>query len=122
MGLATPWGSRTAPQRLLIGQRIWYAFHYGGNRSALRIEMNVSPPDAATFALWTPDNVLEWQHGNPEKPIGRGAPDPERDNVQVLVGSFDLSGTFYVVVDGSGPYPSTFTLSVTGSGVSPAGS
>jgi hypothetical protein len=109
------------PQRLRAGQRVWYAFHYEGDNSELRVQLSAFPPDRVTFGVWTPDNVRSWQLGDPEQPVGRGAPNAELGGDLLWVGTLEGNGTYYVVVDDSGPYPTTINLKVTGSGVSPAG-
>ena len=112
----------TATQRLASGQRIWYAFRYAGDNSPIEIKMQVTPPGAASFAIWTPGDVQRWVQGNPESPVGRGAPKANTSGELFWIGAFNGSDIYYVVVDQTGPYTGNFTLQVSGSGVSPAGS
>ncbi len=108
-------------QRLVIGQRIWYAFRYAGDATPILVRMHVEPPGAAWFALWTPDDLQRWTHGEPEQPTGHGTADPLYNGDLTWSGAFNGVGVYYVVVDQTGPYAGSFSLSVSGAGVSPAG-
>ena len=107
--------------RLAFGQRIWYAFNYAGDSSQILIQMGVTSPGAASFAIWTPTNVKQWAQGNPENPQGRGTPNTGYNGDLIWSGNFNVPGTYYVVVDQTGPYTGSINLSVSGEGVSPAG-
>lgn len=108
-------------QRLVIGQRIWYAFRYNGDNTPILIRMHTEPPGAAGFAIWTPNDLQRWSHGEPEQPTGHGTADTLYDGDLTWSGAFTGEGVYYVVVDQTGPYAGTFSLSVTGESVSPAG-
>ncbi len=108
-------------QRLVIGQRIWYAFRYAGDATPILVRMHVEPPGAAWFALWTPDDLQRWTHGEPEQPTGHGTADPLYNGDLTWSGTFTGAGVYYVVVDQTGSYAGSFSLSVSGAGVSPAG-
>ena len=112
----------TVAQRLASGQRIWYAFRYAGDNSPIEVKMQVTPPGAASFAIWTPGDVQRWVQGNPESPVGRGAPKADTPGELFWTGAFSGSDIYYVAVDQTGPYTGSFTLQVSGSGVAPAGS
>jgi hypothetical protein len=121
---AGPDSARAMPaveQRLTIGQRIWYAFRYAGDNSPIVIEMSVNPPTAASFALWTPLNVKLWSEGGKENPVGHGTPNEGAGGALVWVGNFNEAGIYYVVVDQTGPYTGSFTLTASGTAVTPAG-
>lgn len=107
--------------RLAFRQRIWYAFNYAGDKSPILIQMGVSPAGAVSFAIWTQDNVKRWAEGNPEDPLGRGTPNTDYGGDLIWTGNFNESGIYYVVVDQTGPYTGSFTLRVSGTGVSSAG-
>ncbi len=108
-------------QRLVIGQRIWYTFSYAGDATPILIRMHIEPPGAAWFALWTPDDLQRWTHGEPEKPTGHGTVDPMYNDDLTWSGTFTGAGVYYVVVDQTGSYAGSFSLSVSGTGISPAG-
>ena len=109
------------PLRLAFGQRMWYAFNYAGDSSQIQIQMGVTPPGAASFAIWTPTNVKHWTQGNPENPEGRGTPNSWYNGDLLWSGNFNQPGTYYVSVDQTGPYTGSVNLSISGDGVSPAG-
>jgi hypothetical protein len=122
---ASPASALTVPaqaQRLAAGQRIWYAFRYAGDNSPIEVKAQVTPPGAASFSVWTPGDVQRWAQGNPESPVGRGAPKAGTSGELFWTGSFTGADIYYVAVDQTGPYTGSFTLQVTGSGISPAGS
>jgi len=112
----------TVAQRLAAGQRVWYAFRYTGDNSPIEVKMQVTPPGAASFAIWTPGDVQRWVQGDPESPVGRGAPKANASDELFWTGAFSGPDIYYVVADQTGPYTGSFTLQVSGSGVSPAGS
>ncbi len=110
-----------AQQFMSAGQRIWYAFHYAGDNSPIIAQMSVNPPDAIAFSVWTQDDVQRWVQEKRENPTGRGAPNEGARGALVWVGNFNVAGVYYIVVDQTGQYTGSFTLAVTGTGVSPAG-
>jgi len=65
--------------------------------------------------------VKQWTQGNPENPQGRGTPNTGYNGDLIWSGNFNVPGTYYVVVDQTGPYTGSINLSVSGEGVSPAG-
>ena len=122
---AGPASALTVPaqaQRLAPGQRIWYAFRYAGDNSPIEVKMQVTPQGAAAFSVWTPGDVQRWAQGDPESPVGRGAPKADTSGELFWTGSFSGPDIYYVAVDQTGPYTGSFTFQVSGSGVSPAGS
>ena len=65
--------------------------------------------------------MQRWVQGNPESPVGRGAPKADTPGELFWTGAFSGSDIYYVAVDQTGPYTGSFTLQVSGSGVAPAG-
>ena len=105
--------------QLAVGQRVWYAFQYAGDGSQVDVRVSVSPDSsAAQFAVWTPADLRSWQAGNGENPVGRGSANPDMNNDLFWSGHFYAPGTYYVVIDQTGPVPAYYMLTVTGSGVS----
>jgi len=110
-----------ASRRLAMGQRIWYAFGYAGDLSQVVVEMQVTPPGAASFVVWTPAQAKQWAQGNAGKPVGTGTPNEGAGGALVWAGSFNASGIYYIMVEQTGPYAGSFVLTIAGTGVSPAG-
>jgi hypothetical protein len=104
-------------QRLASGQRIWYRFDYAGYDMQIVVEMALNPPGAATFAIWTPADVQRWAEDGKESPVGRGTPNQAANGALAWIGNFNAAGVYYIVVDQTGPYTGSFTLTVTGPGV-----
>ncbi len=114
---AAPSGSVT----LQPGQRAWYGFQYAGDRSQIMIDMN-NPDGNASFMVWTPDNLRNWQQGNGETAIGRGTSDSFVNGGDLIwSGNFDMPGTYLVVVTNNGSAPATFTMTISGTGVAAVG-
>ncbi len=111
----------SGPLRLPFGRRVWYAFNYAGDSSQILAQMSVSPPGAASFAIWSPNDVKQWEAGNKVNPQGQGTVNAGYNDDLVWSGNFNEPGTYYVVVDQTGPYTGRINLSVSGDGVSPAG-
>jgi TolB protein len=107
-------------QQLGVGQSRWYAFQYLGDRSQVRVQMQVQPAGSAGFAVWTPRDAQQWRLGLQVEPVGRGSVDPSVQGNLVWSGSFDIAGTYYVVVEHSGNQPgrSYYLLQISGSSVS----
>lgn len=104
---------------IAMGQRVWYAFQYAGDASQITVDMLVSPASAVTFSVWTPADLVSWQQGNAENPVGRGNTVSNKFNLAHLnwSGNFKTPGTYYVVVDQTGPTAGGYSLSITGTGV-----
>jgi len=80
------------------GSSHWYAFHYAGDGSQIEIHLQAEPKESLDFEVWTPDGVRRWGLGLKVDPVGRGTPDPYADGVISWSGSFQIAGTYYVVV------------------------
>ncbi|MHB0877361.1 MAG: hypothetical protein ACYC5O_15095, partial [Anaerolineae bacterium] len=111
---APPTGSMTAA----VGSRAWYAFNYPGDGTQILIRMSVSPQRSAGFSVWTQDSVRVWAAGGTENPVGRGSVNEALGGDLVWAGNFTVNGTYYVVVDQTGPDPASYTLQITGKSVS----
>jgi hypothetical protein len=98
------------------GSTTWYAFQYAGDGSQVTIDMQVYPSTTASFAVWTPANLQAMQAGQSVTPIGAGSANPFNANDLLWSGSFNTSGTYYVLVAQSAA-PGGYDLRITGSGV-----
>jgi hypothetical protein len=117
-GPGNPLSVPSAAQTVAVGQRVWYAFQYVGDKSEIVVDMNATPGGSASFAVWTQGSVQSWQSTGTESPVGRGAANNNYGGDLVWAGNFNQSGTYYIVVDQTGGSPANITLKVTGSGVS----
>jgi hypothetical protein len=103
---------------LAVGQQIWYDFNYTGDGSQVLVDLAVSPNNAARFAVWTPATLATRAAGNVPKPVGVGSSDSYVNGDLVWTGAFNEPGTYYIVVDQTGPVAGGVLLTVIGSGVS----
>ena len=117
LAFTVPTGAVSIP----AGGELWFAFGYIGDGSTIVVDM-AGNPALTTFTVWTPANVQTRSMNQSVTPIGAGSVMSYTSNPdQVWNGSFNKSGTYYVVVDESSRAPGSFVLTVTGSGVSTAG-
>lgn len=101
-------------QPLGVGERVWYAFNYAGDKSQVEVKLEAEPGNAANFYVWTPQDVKNWAgSGGVETPIGCGCP----TSPHMWSGNFNSPGTYYVVVKQSGNKPANYKLTVAGKGV-----
>jgi hypothetical protein len=127
----TPSGeSGTGPENALVpsntwkplgpGVSRWYAFEYAGDGSQIDILLEPQPEGSIAFEVWTPEGIRRRGLGLEADPIGRGSPDPFVPGDLLWSGSFNVAGTYYVVVGHSGNQPgvSFYHLQVEGDGVS----
>jgi hypothetical protein len=100
------------------GATTWYAFQYYGDNLTnpqVTIHMLVYPSAAASYAVWTPANLQTTLSGQSVTPVGLGSASPNNANDLVWSGSFNLAGTYYVVVTQG--EPGGYNLQITDSGV-----
>jgi dipeptidyl aminopeptidase/acylaminoacyl peptidase len=107
------------------GRSRWYAFRYAGDGSQIEIRLQAEPEESLDLEVWTPEGVRRWGLGVESGPVGRGSANPYVDGVISWSGSFEIAGTYYVIVRhaweaGSGPEKSHYRLEVHGDGVSVA--
>jgi TolB protein len=111
-------------QPLTAGESHWYAFYYAGDGSPIQVRLE-AVLEGVGFAIWTPEKIYHWGLGEYVEPIGRGSDDPFAEGVLTWLGSFTISGTYYVVVEHAQNLPGSFTagtnyylLDVSGDGLS----
>jgi len=105
-------------QQLQVGGDHWYAFQYAGDGSQIKIRLQVEPQGSLAFEVWTPEAVRRWGLGLESDPVGRGSTDPYADGVIAWSGSFQIAGTYYVLVRHVGEGVGYYALEVRGDGVS----
>jgi hypothetical protein len=106
--------------QLGAGESQWYAFYYAGDGSQIQVRLQVEADDSAGFTVWTPEQIWRWGLGEYVEPVGRGSADSNAAGTLVWSGSFNASGTYYVVLEQDGSYAGTsyYLLDVSGDGVS----
>ncbi len=70
---------------------------------------------AASYTVWTPQDVLAMLAGQSVTPVGTGALNPNKANDILWSGSFLTSGTYYVVVNQT--RPGGYDLQIAGKGL-----
>ena len=105
---------------LAAGQQHWYTFDYTGDNSEILARMSVDPAGSAEFSVWTPalfQQLGQAGPGDKVDPVGRGAVDNGLGGDLVWQGKFDAPGTYHILVDQVGSVPGSYSLNVTGDGV-----
>jgi hypothetical protein len=105
---------------LTVGQQHWYTFDYTGDNSEILARMSVDPAGSAEFSIWTPalfQQLGQAAPGDKVDPVGRGAVDNGLGGDLVWQGKFDAPGTYHILVDQVGSVPGSYSLNVTGDGV-----
>jgi len=97
---------------LAVGQQVWYAFSYSGDGSQVEARMAVYPNGSADFAVWTAADLERSAQDSSVKPVGRGSVDNALGGDLVWVGSFNTSGTYYIVVTQNGSTPAYYSLTI----------
>jgi hypothetical protein len=97
---------------LAIGQRVWYAFNYSGDGSRVVVRMSIDQSNSATFAVWTPAELVQSAQDDTVQPVGRGSVNSTLGGDLVWAGSFNTPGTYYVVVTQTGSTPTNYLLTI----------
>jgi hypothetical protein len=108
--------------KLDAGARVWYAFQYGGDGSAINVRVSASPANAVSFSVWTPGDVTSWAATGKEDPVGRGSVNSRFGGDLFWTGSFNQAGTYFVVVQNDSSAPAYYLLTASGSAVSSSAS
>ena len=117
MAFTVPTGQVSIP----AGGELWFAFNYAGDGSQITVDM-AGNASLTTFTIWTPAEVQQRSTGASVTPVGAGSVLSYGNNPdQLWISNFNARGTFYVVVDERPTQSASFSLTVTGSGVTPAG-
>ena len=97
---------------LAAGQQIWYAIPYSGDGAPIQVRFSADPSNAATFTVWTPDQIARSAEDADIQPVGRGSANDALGGDQAWAGSFNTPGTYYVVVSSSAAAPASYLLQV----------
>jgi hypothetical protein len=131
----TPTGTWT---QIDAGEQHWYAFEYRGHHkytdaddeqeddvamwvgSQVEVSMDVEPDLRAGFKIVTPEQVTVWAAGQELENCGCGTENESVPAELFWSGNFSQPGTYYVVVEHTGPgtEPAFYTLQIQGQDVS----
>ncbi|MEZ4869134.1 MAG: alpha/beta hydrolase fold domain-containing protein [Caldilineaceae bacterium] len=99
----------------------WYRFSDTGDGNRVDVRLT-SPTDGRLgFEVWTEQQLNQWRDGVEFDPLGAGTPNSVLDSDLSWRGSFNNSGTYYVVVRQTNPAAGediSYSIEVTGPGVS----
>lgn len=107
---------------LQANQQQWYAFQYSGDNSPIMIRLRNA--SNMMFSVWTQQdlNNAAGNFGSTASPTGRSTSNSQLGDDQYWTGSFNSPGTYYVMVENaSGGQGGSYTLDISGSGVSSSG-
>jgi hypothetical protein len=115
----TPDGAWT---KLAADGEYWYVFHDEGDGEAIEVDMQTVPHGAATFEIWTPENLRDWANEEEFDPVGvatRSCGCEPSDSVgkSNWRGSFLGGNDFFIVVKSQLDDTGYFTLGVKGEDV-----
>jgi hypothetical protein len=77
----------------------WETFHYDKPDSKVELILDVEPNTAATFSVWTPEQVRLYSLGLDVDPVGWGTVNEKAPGDVSWSGSFVSPGKYYVRVD-----------------------
>jgi hypothetical protein len=104
------------PVTVAPNQTIWYAFQYVGDASEIQAWINEISGNA-TFSVWTPEEISQYEAGQAVDPVGRGTVSAYGPGDLSWVGSFIEANTYYLKVENSSGAPATAAIHVSGDGV-----
>jgi hypothetical protein len=104
------------------GQTQWFTFTYGEKDEQVLIKMNAKPADGAKFAVLTPEEIRLWEKTGDMESCGCSSEDKFAGADQSWSGSFNIPGTYAIVVKHTGHHNEAtfYSLSASGKGVSMA--
>jgi LPXTG-motif cell wall-anchored protein len=104
-------------RNLNAGQRHWYVFRYAGGNSPIQIRVGGSN---MMFSVWTQQDIqnARGDFGATANPVGRSSANEQFGGDQYWTGSFNVPGNYFVMVEPMGQNTGSYTVSITGSGVS----
>lgn len=97
------------------GSQTWYKFDESGSGRPVTVWVEANGQSGILFRVYTPEAIARWVAGEELQAIGVSSRDPVHD--QVWTGRFKTPGTYYIVVENTSAQPITYTLRITGEGV-----
>jgi hypothetical protein len=101
-----------APHSIAPNTEAWYRFEYNGKHDQILVRLVNARDDGLGFQVFTPNQMDEWWKND-----GIGMGSPQGDDL-IWSGNSHESGTWFVRLTNEKAIPQTFTLEVTGEGVS----
>ena len=98
---------------LVANTGVWYAFEYtydAHERIHAQASLNSVPDNGINFEVWTPQQLQ--QQDDESEPIGRGSQDDNTVGDYFWTGSFNQSGTYYVLVTNDNPTVGYYQLNI----------
>lgn len=114
---ATPQMSLSATGEWLVlaaGGRAWHAFEYGGGQSPLSVWLDAETDGGVSFGVYTPAQAEVWMSGGTVEPVGRGTLNPNEAADLFWTGNFVDAGTYYILVEHMGSFPTRYAVRVDG--------
>lgn len=107
---------------LPIGQNVtiapnaeqWFKFHVGG-KDAATVFLDATSANGLRFAVYTPEQIANWQRGEKLQALGAGS--PQHDHTLGWYGTFNQPGTHYVVVNNDTGAPMDVRVIVQGDAI-----
>lgn len=93
----------------------WYKFDESGHNNLVTATLDANGQTGIFFRVYTPDSIAQWISQNGLHPVGVSA--GSRDHDQLWEGRFQMTGTYYLVVENINPYTVEYRLNVRGEGV-----
>lgn len=93
----------------------WYKFDENGNSNLVTATLDANSVSGIFFRVYTPESIARWIAQQGLHHVGVSSKSPGHD--QAWQGRFELTGTYYLVVENSTAFPVDYQLNVRGDGV-----
>ncbi|RIK27913.1 MAG: hypothetical protein DCC52_08935 [Chloroflexi bacterium] len=93
----------------------WYKFDVGGGKNAVTATVDADASDGLRLAIYTPEQIANWQNGDALTAIGMGSAHAE--HALAWFGEFNQAGTYYAVVYNDSDAPLEVNVRVEGDAV-----
>jgi TolB protein len=93
----------------------WYKFDVGGKKRSATATLDSSVTTGLRLAIYTPEQISNWQRGDSLKAIGMGS--PQQDHTLGWYGEFNQAGTYYAVAYNDNDAPVTVQVLVQGDAI-----
>lgn len=90
----------------------WYRFDVAGTRAPLQVTLDANVTQGVRLAIYTPEQIANWQRGETLQAIGMGSPEPT--HTLTWEGRFNQGGTYYAVVYNDLEVPIQVRVNVSG--------
>lgn len=93
----------------------WFKFDVGGKKKAATAFLDAASADGLLLAIYTPEQVANWQRGDGLKALGMGS--PQQQHTLGWYGTFNEAGTYYAVAYNDTGAPVDVRVTVDGDSV-----